>query len=111
MQHLFALDLKDDPRLIAQYEEHHRAVWPKVLEHLRRHGVTAMEIYRLGTRLTMVMNTDDARYDGEALRRASLTDPVIREWEDLMWQFQAPTPWTPHGAKWAPMTKIFDFQG
>jgi L-rhamnose mutarotase len=27
-----------------------------------------------------------------------------------MWQFQAPTPWTPAGQKWTPMTRIFDLQ-
>ena len=42
MQHVLALDLKDDPALIAAYEAHHRAVWPEVLDHLRRHGVIEM---------------------------------------------------------------------
>ena len=40
MQHVLALDLNDDPALIAEYEAHHRAVWPEVQAHLRRHGVT-----------------------------------------------------------------------
>ena len=34
-------------------------------------------------------------------------NPRIREWEALMWQFQAPTPWTPDGAKWTAMQSIF----
>lgn len=109
MQHLLALDLKDDPALIARYEEHHRAVWPEVQDHLRRHGVRAMTIHRLGTRMVMVMETDDAVYDAEAMARASEADPVIARWETLMWTFQAPTPWTPAGTKWLPMAKIFDW--
>jgi hypothetical protein len=33
--HCLILDLKDDPELIAQYEAHHRQVWPEVLVHIR----------------------------------------------------------------------------
>jgi len=107
MRHFLALDLKDDPALIAEYEAYHRDIWPEVRAHLAAHGVTAMEIHRLGTRMVMLMETDDARYDAQAMAHASDTDPKIREWEALMWKFQAPTPWTPEGEKWVGMTKIF----
>ena len=60
MRQCLALDLRDDPGLIARYEAHHRAVWPEVLAHLRAHGVRELEIFRLGTRLVMLMETDDA---------------------------------------------------
>jgi L-rhamnose mutarotase len=109
MQHLLMLDLKDDPALIAEYEAQHRAVWPEVQAHLARHGVLGMQIYRLGTRMAMVMSTDDAVYDPERMRIAAETDPAIQRWEALMWGFQAPTPWTPAGQKWAAAALIFDF--
>ena len=51
MRHCLALDLKDDPALIAEYELQHREVWPEVLAHLRAQGVRELEIFRLGTRL------------------------------------------------------------
>jgi L-rhamnose mutarotase len=108
MRHLLALDLKDDAALIAQYEAHHRRIWPEIAQHLRHHGVTGMEIYRLGTRMAMVMETDDAVYDAAAMAAAMENDLKVREWEELMWRFQAPTPWTPAGQKWIAMEKIFD---
>ena len=108
MRHFLALDLRDDPALIAEYEAHHRRIWPEVRAHLEAHGVTAMSIYRLGTRMVMLMETDDARYDAQAMARATRDNPRIREWEALMWKFQAPTPWTPEGEKWVAMTKIFE---
>ncbi|SFQ13625.1 L-rhamnose mutarotase [Variovorax sp. 770b2] len=108
MRHCLALDLKDDPALIAEYEAHHRDIWPEVRAHLHAHGVTGMEIYRLGTRMVMLMETDDARYDAGAMAAASRDDPKIREWEALMWKFQAPTPWTPEGEKWIAMDRIFE---
>jgi len=110
MRHVLALDLKDDAELIAAYEAHHRAVWPEVLEHLRRHGVLGMQIWRLGTRMVMIMTTDDAVYDAERMRIATESERVIRKWEDLMWTYQVPTPWTPPGQKWTPMTCVFDLE-
>ena len=107
MRHFLALDLKDDPVLIAEYEAYHCSIWPEVREHLNAHGITAMEIYRLGTRMVMLMETDDARYDADAMALATRINPKIREWEELMWKFQAPTPWTPEGEKWVAMTRIF----
>ena len=108
MRHCLLLDLKDDPELIAQYEAHHRTVWPEVTRHLREHGVIGMEIYRLGTRLCMVMETDDARFDAERMARAEAQNPQIAAWEALMWRFQASTPWTPPGCKWTEASLIFD---
>ncbi|MGJ7496480.1 L-rhamnose mutarotase [Variovorax sp. RT4R15] len=108
MRHCLALDLKDDPTLIAQYEAYHRNIWLEVRTHLYAHGVTGMEIYRLGTRMVMLMETDDASYDAEAMAAAARDDPKIREWEELMWKFQAPTPWTPEGEKWVGMSRIFE---
>jgi L-rhamnose mutarotase len=110
MRYCLALDLKDDAALIARYEEQHRRIWPEIAAHLRRHGVSGMEIYRLGTRLCMIMETDDAVYDAARMAQAMQDDARVQEWEALMWQFQAPTPWTPQGEKWVPMTMIFDLR-
>jgi len=107
MRHCLALDLHDNPELIATYEAHHRAVWPEVLAHLRAHGVVEMEIFRLGTRLVMWMETDDARYDPAHMAAAERDNLRLREWETLMWQFQKVTPWTPPGTKWTPMQRLF----
>jgi L-rhamnose mutarotase len=107
MRHCLALDLMDDPALIAQYEAHHRAVWPEVLAHLRGHGVRELEIFRLGTRMVMVMDTDDAVFDAARMAAAESGDPRLQAWEELMWKFQAATPWTPDGAKWTPMQCLF----
>lgn len=110
MRYCLALDLKDDPELIARYEDFHREGWPDVVSHIHEHGVSSMEIYRLGTRLFMIMDTDDAVYDADRMAQAALNNPVVQRWETLMWEFQAPTPWTPAGQKWVPMNRIFDLQ-
>ena len=109
MRHCLFLDLHDDPELIAQYEAHHRAVWPQVQAHLREQGVTGMQIWRLGTRLCMLMETDDARFDPVRMAQAEAGDPRLVEWETLMSRFQVATPWTSPERKWTPGALIFDW--
>jgi len=54
-----ALDLRDDPALIARYKKEHAKVWPEVLARLREIGVTEMKIYLLGRRMFMYCETKD----------------------------------------------------
>ncbi|MFO2462800.1 L-rhamnose mutarotase [Pseudomonas sp. 15FMM2] len=101
-----ALDLIDDPELIARYEHLHQQIWPQISAHLRQHGVLDMQIWRLGTRLFMVMDTGP-QFSATAFAQASASDAQVLEWEALMSRFQQPTPWTLPNEKWRPMTRIF----
>ena len=100
------LELRDDPALIAAYEEQHRHVWPEVLSALRAAGVADMEIYRHETRLFMVMETTD---DFTFERKAALdqANPIVMQWEREMARFQSADPGADASRKWVPMTKIF----
>ena len=107
---VLTLDLKDDPALIDAYRAHHSAVWPEVLRSLRRVGVRAMDIYALGRRLVMLMETRkgfDAKRDF-ARHRAS--DPRCAAWEDLMKTFQEPPPGAAAGELWTPLQPIFSLR-
>ncbi|MEJ7138137.1 L-rhamnose mutarotase [Amphibiibacter pelophylacis] len=106
-QQVLLLDLKDSPDAIAAYEAAHKRIWPEVAAHLRRHGVLDMTIHRLGTRLVMVMQTDDARFDAARMAQDQALIPILSEWEAQMGQYQAPTPWTPEGQKWTRAACIF----
>ncbi len=101
-----ALDLIDDPALIAEYERLHQQIWPQISAHLRQYGVLDMQIWRLGTRLFMVMDTAPD-FNSLAFEQASASDTRVQQWEALMWRFQQRTPWTQPTEKWAPMTRIF----
>ncbi|MFJ3483771.1 L-rhamnose mutarotase [Pseudomonas sp. NPDC090202] len=105
-RYCMALDLQDDPTLIAEYQRLHQRIWPEIASHLRSQGVQDMQIWRLGTRLFMVMNTAPG-FSFEAMDAASADNPRVQEWEALMWRFQKPTPWTTPGGKWQPMEQIF----
>lgn len=102
----FALDLKDDPELIAEYERYHADVWPDILASIRDAGIEAMEIFRAGNRLFMIMEVSPG-FSFEAKAAADLSNPRVHEWEQLMWKFQQPLPFAAPGEKWVRMDRIF----
>jgi len=107
---VLALDLKDDEQLIAQYVQHHQAVWPEVESALKAVGISEMKIWLLGNRLTMRFTAPDA-FDPEAdMARYATMHPKIQEWEDLMAQFQQPLPQAKAGEKWLYMEKIYELK-
>ncbi|MEO6930550.1 MAG: L-rhamnose mutarotase, partial [Chitinophagaceae bacterium] len=107
----FALDLVDDPDLIAEYEHWHRPgnAWPENIEGIRNSGITNMEIYRTGNRLFMIMDTTD---DFSFEKKAGLdsANPGLQDWEKLMGKFQRPLPWAGEGEKWLKMDAIFELR-
>lgn len=106
MRHVLALDLKDDPALIAEYERHHEAVWPTVLRSIHDAGIIHMDIYRVGNRLVLLMETTEGF---SFARKADMdaANPDVQAWETLMWQYQQALPGAEPGQKWLPMKHIF----
>lgn len=105
-RYCLALDLQDDPQLIAEYQRYHEKVWPEIARSLRDSGIEDMEIYLLGTRLFMIMEVNE-RFSFEAKAQADRENPKVREWEELMWRFQKPLPAAKPGEKWLLMRRIF----
>lgn len=102
-----ALDLNDDPKLIEEYENYHKNIWPEIRKSIIDSGIKGMEIYRLADRLFMIMETvDDFSFDKKAEMDSS--NQKVEEWERLMWKFQKPLPFAKPGEKWLLMEKIFE---
>ncbi|WP_338869825.1 L-rhamnose mutarotase [Spirosoma sp. SC4-14] len=106
MRYCFALDLKDDPKLIAEYEQYHKKLRPEIEASIRESGITEMEIYRIGKRLFMIMETDET-FSFEAKAAADAANPKVQEWEALMWTYQQALPMAKPGEKWVLMDQIF----
>ncbi len=107
-RYCLALDLKPDPDLIAEYEAHHRAVWPEVLDSLREAGIEQLEIYRIGNRLFMILETG-ADFSFEKKAALDANNPRVQAWEALMWDYQQALPLAKPGEKWVPMERIFQY--
>src|SRR5580704_8740116 len=54
----FALNLKGDPALIAEYRKYHEKIWPEITQGLKDSGIEDLEIYLLGTRVFMMMEVN-----------------------------------------------------
>ena len=103
-----ALDMVDDPALIAEYEHWHKSenAWPEIKKSIVDSGIANIEIYRTGNRLFMIMDTeDDFSFENKAAMDTA--NPKVQEWEQLMWKFQKPMPWAKENEKWIVMNKIF----
>jgi L-rhamnose mutarotase len=108
-RYCLTLDLKNDPHLIEDYKRYHQEVWPEITQSIRVAGIEQMEIYLLGTRLFMIVETrEDFSFHAKA--RADEMNEKVQEWEKLMWKFQQPLPQAKPGEKWLLMEQIFSLQ-
>ncbi len=108
-RYCLTLDLKDDPKLIAEYKRYHEKIWPEITQSIRDSGIEDLEIYLLGTRMFMVMEVNE-HFSFEAKARADQHNPKVQEWETLMWKFQQPLPQAALGEKWLRMDRIFKLE-
>jgi L-rhamnose mutarotase len=108
-RYCLTLDLKDDPKSIAEYKRHHERIWPEITASLKEPGIDDAEIYLLGTRLFMILEVND-EFSFEAKAQADQANPKVREWEALMWKYQSPMPQAKAGEKWLLMEKIFQLE-
>ena len=100
------LDLKDDAKLIQEYCYWHQHIWPEIPAGIRAVGIRNMEIYRLGTRLFMIVETpDDFNWD-EAFARLATMDRQA-EWEAFVGKYQQAEPGSSSSEKWQLMEQIF----
>ncbi|MBO5705839.1 MAG: L-rhamnose mutarotase [Bacteroidaceae bacterium] len=102
------LDLRDNPELIAEYRRRHSQehIWKEIPEGIREVGILEMEIYLLGTRLFMIVETPlDFDWDTAMTRLGTLSRQA--EWEDYMAEFQLVKAGMSSAEKWQLMERIF----
>ena len=100
------LKLYDDPKLIAQYVEEHRHVWPEIKAGIREVGILDMQIYIHGNVLFMIVDTVDGfNWEKDNGRLAKL--PRQAEWEAYMSRFQQAEKNATSAEKWQLMERIF----
>ena len=102
------LDLKDDPELTAKYVEAHSRYksWPEIREGIRAVGILEMEIYLLGNRLFMIVETP-LDFDWDTAMKKLSTLPRQAEWAAYVAMFQDCKPGSTSNEKWQLMERIF----
>ncbi|MEO5564198.1 MAG: L-rhamnose mutarotase [Chitinophagaceae bacterium] len=108
-RYCLAVDLKDDEKLIKEYEEYHQKIWPEIEKSITDAGIEQMEIYRIGNRLFMIMEVSST-FNFEKKAAADTANAKVQEWEQLMWKYQQALPNSKPGEKWRLMDKIFSLK-
>ena len=103
------LDLKDDPKLIAEYKRYHKQIWPEITESIKDSGIEDMEIYLFGTRMFMIIEVIES-FSFEAKAKADQSNPKVQAWETLMATFQKVLPQAQPGEKWLLMERVFKLE-
>ena len=102
------MDLKDSPELIAEYVKRHSEAeeWTEIRDGISEVGIMEMEIYILGTRLFMIVETP-LDFDWEtAMARLDIL-PRQAEWEAYMSIFQQADATATSAEKWQLMDRMF----
>jgi len=102
------LSLKDDAQLIEDYKKVHApgAAWPEITQGMREVGIIDMEIYILGTRLFMIMDTVPD-FDHDKAMAELAKKPRQGEWEAYVSRFQQSSAEATADEKWQLMDRIY----
>lgn len=102
------LSLKDDAQLIEDYKKVHApgAAWPEITQGMLDVGIIDMEIYILGSRLFMIMDTV-ADFDHDKAMTELAKKPRQSEWEAYVSRFQQTSAEATADEKWQLMDRIY----
>jgi L-rhamnose mutarotase len=94
-----------DPGKVDEYERLHAAVWPGVIDRLRRSNMTNYSIFRMGDLLFSYLEYTGS--DLAADEAAIAADPVTQEWWAVCKPMQRPLPERAEGEWWMPIQEVF----
>ena len=102
------MDLKDNPELIAEYVKRHSEAeaWSEIRDGIREVGILEMEIYILGTRLFMIVETP-LDFDWKTAMARLATLPRQAEWEAYMSIFHQADATATSAEKWQLIDRMF----
>ena len=102
------MELKEGDEAAQRYREAHDRYhsWPEIREGIRSVGILEMEIYILGNRLFMIVDTPEDFNWNNAMKMLS-TLPRQKEWEAFVAQFHKCSADATSDEKWQMMERMF----
>jgi L-rhamnose mutarotase len=88
-----------------EYERLHAAVWPEVLEQIKKSNIRNYSIYRYGELLFSYFEYVGDDFEGDMAAMAA--DPNTQRWWDVCMPLQSPVPDRAEGEWWATIPEIF----
>jgi L-rhamnose mutarotase len=93
------------PDSIDQYKAYHAAVWPEVLEMIRKCNIRNYSIFLKDDRLFSYFEYHGTDFAADMARMAA--DPKTQEWWKIMGPMQSPLDSRAEGEWWAAMEEVF----
>ena len=105
------LTLQDDPKLINEYKKVHApgSTWPEITQGMIEVGILDMEIYIMGPRLFMIMDTK-TEFDHDRAMAELAAKPRQSEWEAFVSRFQKTSSEATADEKWQLMERIYKLE-
>ena len=105
-----ALDLKDNPDLIAEYMKYHSPehYWKEIGEGIKKGGIPVMDIYLVDNRMFMICEIPVSTDFDEAWKSVGQYERQD-EWSALMATFQQALPG--HKLEWVKLEKVYEIPG
>jgi L-rhamnose mutarotase len=97
--------LRLKPGMLERYREYHAAVWPEVLDTIRRHNMRNYSIYHKDGYLFAYFEYVGSDFAGDLAKMAA--EPKYNEWLGIMTSMQDPVPTRAEGEWWASMQEVF----
>ena len=94
-----------DPQMLDKYKEYHAAVWPEVLEMIKKCNISNYSIYHKDGMLFAYFEYTGNDFDADMAKMAA--DPKTNEWWDVMNPMQKPLATRKEGEWWANMEEVF----
>lgn len=103
------LELEDNAALIEEYKKVHAmgATWPEISQGMKKVGIIDMEIYIAGTRLFMIMDTEE-NFDHDSAMAKLAKLPRQAEWEAFVSKFQKTSSNATAKEKWQLLERIYE---
>ena len=93
------------PEYFEQYKKYHAAVWPGVLEQIKRSNIRNYSIFHRNGMLYAYFEYTGTDFAGDMEKMAA--DPKTQEWWSVMKPMQEPLADTNAGEWWANMDEVF----
>ena len=95
------------PEGVEEYIRYHAAVWPKVLEQIKRSNISNYSIYFREPENLLFSYFEYTGTDYEADSALMLADEATKEWWKVMTPLQSALPTRAEGEWWASMREVF----
>jgi L-rhamnose mutarotase len=93
------------PERLEEYKAYHAAVWPEVLDMIRKCNIHNYSIFHKDGQLFAYFEYHGSDFEADMAKMAA--DPKTQEWWDVMMPMQDPIPTRKPGEWWANLEEVF----